>query len=136
MPSVITYERSFICTNLAELYGSGRYPARTLNSALDYDVTGVLIEGALKGSLMEIFRTSRYRKFQSSLDDRSAQVFPYNIFTYCSICRVDCKFARNKKNSSRLGGSTCFNMPNLCTLPPEVICVFHMVLTISSDCFA
>jgi Zn-finger protein len=32
----------------------------------------------------------------SSLDDRSAQVFPYNIFTYCSICRVDCKFARNK----------------------------------------
>jgi hypothetical protein len=27
------------------------------------------------------------------------QVFPYNIFTYCSICRVDCKFARNKKNT-------------------------------------
>jgi hypothetical protein len=26
-------------------------------------------------------------------------VFPYNIFAYCSICRVDCKFARNKKNS-------------------------------------
>jgi hypothetical protein len=24
-------------------------------------------------------------------------MFPYNIFTYCSICRVDCKFARNKK---------------------------------------
>jgi hypothetical protein len=23
-------------------------------------------------------------------------VFPYNIFTYCSTCRVDCKFARNK----------------------------------------
>jgi hypothetical protein len=23
-------------------------------------------------------------------------VFPYNIFAYCSICRVDCKFARNK----------------------------------------
>jgi hypothetical protein len=22
--------------------------------------------------------------------------FSYNIFTYCSICRVDCKFARNK----------------------------------------
>jgi hypothetical protein len=22
--------------------------------------------------------------------------FPYNIFTYCSICRVDCKFERNK----------------------------------------
>jgi hypothetical protein len=34
----------------------------------------------------------------SSLDDCSAQVFPYNIFAYCSICRVDCKFARNKKN--------------------------------------
>jgi hypothetical protein len=33
----------------------------------------------------------------SSLDDCSAQVFPYNIFAYCSICRVDCKFARNKK---------------------------------------
>jgi hypothetical protein len=33
----------------------------------------------------------------SSLDDWSAQVFPYNIFAYCSICRVDCKFARNKK---------------------------------------
>jgi hypothetical protein len=33
---------------------------------------------------------------ESSLDDRSAQVFPYNIFTYCSICRVDCKFERNK----------------------------------------
>jgi hypothetical protein len=31
------------------------------------------------------------------LDDCSAQVFPYNIFAYCSICRVDCKFARNKK---------------------------------------
>jgi hypothetical protein len=30
------------------------------------------------------------------LDDRSARVFPYNIFTYCSICRVDCKFATNK----------------------------------------
>jgi hypothetical protein len=24
-------------------------------------------------------------------------MFPYNIFTYCSICRVDCIFARNKK---------------------------------------
>jgi hypothetical protein len=23
-------------------------------------------------------------------------VFPYNIFAYCSICRVDGKFARNK----------------------------------------
>jgi hypothetical protein len=34
---------------------------------------------------------------ESSLDDRTAQVFPYNIFIYCSICRVDCKFARNKK---------------------------------------
>jgi hypothetical protein len=34
---------------------------------------------------------------ESSLDDRSAQVFPYNIFTYCSICRVHRKFARNKK---------------------------------------
>jgi hypothetical protein len=33
----------------------------------------------------------------SSLDDCSAQVFPYNIFAYCSLCRVDCKFARNKK---------------------------------------
>jgi hypothetical protein len=33
---------------------------------------------------------------ESSLDDRSAQVFPYNIFTYCSICRVDCKFAKKK----------------------------------------
>jgi hypothetical protein len=32
---------------------------------------------------------------ESSLDDCSAQVFPYNIFAYCSICRVDCKFARN-----------------------------------------
>jgi hypothetical protein len=32
----------------------------------------------------------------SSLDDCSAQVFPYNIFAYCSICRVDCKFARKK----------------------------------------
>jgi hypothetical protein len=31
------------------------------------------------------------------LDDCSAQVFPYNIFAYCSICRIDCKFARNKK---------------------------------------
>jgi hypothetical protein len=36
---------------------------------------------------------------ESSLDDRSAQAFPYNIFAYCSICRVDCKFARNKKKS-------------------------------------
>jgi hypothetical protein len=33
---------------------------------------------------------------ESSLDDRSAQVFPYNIFTYCSIYKVDCKFVRNK----------------------------------------
>jgi hypothetical protein len=31
------------------------------------------------------------------LDDCSAQVFPYNIFAYCSICRVDCKFAEIKK---------------------------------------
>jgi hypothetical protein len=36
------------------------------------------------------------------LDDCSAQVFPYNIFAYCSICRVDCKFARNKKKISRV----------------------------------
>jgi hypothetical protein len=34
------------------------------------------------------------------LDDCSAQVFPSNIFAYCSICKVDCKFARNKKNLS------------------------------------
>jgi hypothetical protein len=33
----------------------------------------------------------------SWLDDCSAQAFPYNIFAYCSICRVDCKFARGKK---------------------------------------
>jgi hypothetical protein len=38
----------------------------------------------------------------SSLDDYSAQVFPYNVFAYCSICRVDCKFARNKKKMIRL----------------------------------
>jgi hypothetical protein len=41
---------------------------------------------------------------ESSLDDCSAQVFPYNIFAYCSICRVECKFARNniiKKNNIR-----------------------------------
>jgi hypothetical protein len=30
------------------------------------------------------------------LNDCSAQVFPYNIFAYCSICRVDCKFVRKK----------------------------------------
>jgi hypothetical protein len=36
---------------------------------------------------------------ESSLDDCSAQVFPYNVFAYCFICRVDCKFARNKKKS-------------------------------------
>jgi hypothetical protein len=36
---------------------------------------------------------------ESSLDDSSAQEFPYNIFPYCSICRVDCKFARNRKKS-------------------------------------
>jgi hypothetical protein len=35
-----------------------------------------------------------------SLDDCSAQVFPYNIFAYCSIYRVDCKSARNKKKVS------------------------------------
>jgi hypothetical protein len=28
-------------------------------------------------------------------------VFPYNIFAYCSICRVDCKFARKKKDLRR-----------------------------------
>jgi hypothetical protein len=33
---------------------------------------------------------------EPSLDDCSAQVFPYDIFAYCSICGVDCKFARNK----------------------------------------
>jgi hypothetical protein len=26
-------------------------------------------------------------------------LFPYNIFAYYSICRVDCKFARNKKKT-------------------------------------
>jgi hypothetical protein len=36
------------------------------------------------------------------LDDCSAQVFPYNIFAYCSICSVDCKFARHKKNNWRV----------------------------------
>jgi hypothetical protein len=36
------------------------------------------------------------------LDDCSAQVFPYNIFTYCSICTVECKFTGNKKNCFRL----------------------------------
>jgi hypothetical protein len=25
-------------------------------------------------------------------------VFPYNIFAYCSICRVDCKVTRNNRN--------------------------------------
>jgi hypothetical protein len=35
------------------------------------------------------------------LDDCSAQVFPYNIFAYCSICRVDCKFARKKKEEKK-----------------------------------
>jgi hypothetical protein len=45
------------------------------------------------------------------LDDRSAQVFPYNIFAYCSICRVDSKFARNKKK-----GTTLF-LPFLPTSP-------------------
>jgi hypothetical protein len=45
---------------------------------------------------------------ESSLDDCSAQVFPYNIFAYCSICRVDCKFARNKKKiSSQLCRTLC-----------------------------
>jgi hypothetical protein len=39
---------------------------------------------------------------ESSLDDCSAQVFPYNIFAYCSICRVDCKFARNKKKTANV----------------------------------
>jgi hypothetical protein len=36
------------------------------------------------------------------MDDCSAQVFPYNIFAYCSICRVDCKFARNNNKKKIL----------------------------------
>jgi hypothetical protein len=36
------------------------------------------------------------------LDDCSAQVFPYNIFAYCSICRVDCKFAINNLTKIKL----------------------------------
>jgi hypothetical protein len=36
---------------------------------------------------------------ESSLDDCSTQVFPYNIFAYCSIYIVDCKFARNNNNN-------------------------------------
>jgi hypothetical protein len=45
---------------------------------------------------------------ESSLDDRSAQVFPYNIFTYYSICRVGCKFAgNNEKKQLRVFHSIC-----------------------------
>jgi hypothetical protein len=40
------------------------------------------------------------------LDDCSAQVFHYNIFAYCSICRVDCKFTRNKKKTFTLRKSS------------------------------
>jgi hypothetical protein len=29
-------------------------------------------------------------------------VFPYNIFAYCSICRVDCKFARKKNEFNKM----------------------------------
>jgi hypothetical protein len=49
---------------------------------------------------------SDYKLGESSLDGYSAQVFPYNIFTYCSTCRVDCKFARNKLKQKRLQAST------------------------------
>jgi hypothetical protein len=38
--------------------------------------------------------------------DRRTQ-FPYNIFDYCSICRVDCKFARNKKKFVKVLRFTC-----------------------------
>jgi hypothetical protein len=48
------------------------------------------------------------------LDDGSAQVFPYNIFTYCSVCRVDCKFARTKKIKKK--------NPIRCCVYPRVQC--------------
>jgi hypothetical protein len=31
--------------------------------------------------------------------------------------------------------TTCYNIPKLCILPTECICVFRTVLTINSDCF-
>jgi hypothetical protein len=31
--------------------------------------------------------------------------------------------------------TTCFNIPPLCILPTQCICVFRMVLTINRDCF-
>jgi hypothetical protein len=52
---------------------------------------------------------------ESSLDDRSAQVLPYNIFAYCSICRVDCKFARNKKKYAVGCPEVTFPEVTLCT---------------------
>jgi hypothetical protein len=31
--------------------------------------------------------------------------------------------------------SACFNTKNRCILPAQCICVFHMALTINSDCY-
>jgi hypothetical protein len=58
-------------------------------------------------------------------------VFPYNIFTYCSICREDRKFARNKEkkllpsNYSKLLFSSELNeAPSRRFLVPKVPNVF------------
>jgi hypothetical protein len=39
--------------------------------------------------------------FTNIMTYKAIAVLPYNIFAYCSICRVDCKFARNKKKNTR-----------------------------------
>jgi hypothetical protein len=66
------------------------------------------------------------------LDDFSAQVFTYNIFAYCSICRVDCKFARNKKNVDKVCNlihSHSVSSPDygVCALPPRSEAKFRTV---------
>jgi hypothetical protein len=46
------------------------------------------------------------------LDDCSAQVFPYNIFTYCSIYRVDLNVQEIKKKLfSGVPNSKLFYIP-------------------------
>jgi hypothetical protein len=56
--------------------------------------------------LNECNRMLKYNIGESSLDDRSAQVYPYNIFNHCSVCRVDCKFTREKNYTNRKRSDT------------------------------
>jgi hypothetical protein len=66
----------------------------------------VMVAGSLPCHLTVLFLTPLFQLHAVQFFF-IAQVFPYNIFAYCSICRVDCKFARNNNKKKTYGSFRC-----------------------------